>query len=322
MKEGHFQILNRCLLKRTRGVNMAKQRSGSKIKRSPGDQAVQVIIYIIIGLFAIIMVLPFLYVIAGSFATERELTERAFFIIPREFSLNAYKYIIKSGDILRGLKNSVIVTICGTIVNMFFTTTLAYPLSRYYLRGRNFFINMVIITMLFSGGMIPSYLVVSGLNLTNTYWALWLPGAVSAFNMIIIKNYFQGIPQELEEAARVDGSSDLGIFLKIILPLSKPTLASVSLFYAVGHWNSYFSAMLYISNREMEVVQIALRRIIFLAGGINTDGTPIDWGLLGQPPEKAVKMASTVVATVPILLVYPFIQKYFTKGVMVGAVKG
>lgn len=301
---------------------MSKVREGSKIKRSPGDQAVQVFIYIFVGVCAVITVLPFLYVLAGSFATERELTERAFFIIPTEFSLNAYKYIIRTGDVFKGLKNSVIVTVIGTAINMLFTTTLAYPLSRSYLRGRNFFINMVIITMLFSGGMVPSYLVVSSLKLTNTYWSLWLPGAISAFNMIIIKNYFQGIPKELEEAARVDGCSDLGIFLKIILPLSKPTIASVSLFYAVGHWNSYFSAMLYISDRSKEVVQIALRRIIFLAGGINTDGTPIDWGAMGQPPEKAVKMATTVVATVPILIIYPFVQKYFTQGVMVGAVKG
>ena len=266
--------------------------------------------------------LPFLYVLAGSFATERELTERAFFIIPTTFSLNAYKYIIRTGDVFMGLKNSLIVTLVGTSINMFFTTTLAYPLSRSYLRGRNFFINMVIVTMLFSGGMVPMYLVVNGLNLTNTYWALWLPGAISAFNMIIVKNFFQGIPKELEEAAKVDGCTDLGIFVKIILPLSKPTIASVSLFYAVGHWNSYFDAMLYITDRKKEVVQIALRRIIFLAGGVNTDGTPIDWGTLGQPPDKAVKMATTVVATIPILLVYPFVQKYFTKGVMVGAVKG
>ena len=187
---------------------MAKQRNGSKIKRSPGDQAVQVLIYFIVGLSAVVTVLPFLYVLAGSFATERELTERAFFIIPTEFSLNAYKYIIRTGDVFKGLKNSVIVTVIGTAINMFFTTTLAYPLSRSYLRGRNFFINMVIITMLFSGGMVPSYLVVSSLGLTNSFWALWLPGAISAFNMIIIKNYFQGIPKELEEAARVDGSSE------------------------------------------------------------------------------------------------------------------
>ena len=127
---------------------------------------------------------------------------------------------------------------------------------------------------------------------------------------------------ELEEAAKIDGSSDIGIFTRIILPLSKPVLASVSLFYMVGHWNSYFSAMLYIRDQDKEVVQIVLRRIAFLAGGINTDGTPIDYGLMGAPPEKAVRMAITVVATVPILIVYPFIQKYFTKGVMVGAVKG
>jgi len=301
---------------------MARQHNGTKIKRSPGDQVVQVFIYLFIGIFAIATVLPFLYVLAGSFATERELTERAFFIIPSEFSLNAYKYIIKTGDVFKGLKNSVIVTVVGTIINMIFTTTLAYPLSRSYLRGRNFFINMVIITMLFSGGMVPSYLVISSLKLTNTFWALWLPTAINAFNMIIVKNYFQGIPKELEEAARVDGCSDLVIFLKIILPLSKPTIASVSLFYAVNHWNSYFNAMLYINDRNKEVVQIALRRIIFLAGGINTDGSPIDWGVLGQPPEKAVKMATTVVATVPILIIYPFVQKYFTQGVMVGAVKG
>jgi putative aldouronate transport system permease protein len=301
---------------------MAHMKQKSIIKRSPGDQVVQVIIYVIVALFALVTVLPFIYVIAGSFATERELTERAFFLIPREFSINAYKYIIDTGDVFRGLRNSAIVTLFGTIICMFFTTTLAYPLSRSYLRGRNFFINMVIITMLFSGGMVPSYLVVTQLGLQDTYWALWLPGAINAFNMIIVKNFFQGIPKELEEAARVDGSSDLSTFVRIILPLSKPTIASVSLFYAVGHWNSYFNAMLYIDDKKKEVVQIALRRIIFLAGGINIDGSPIDWGALGQPPEKAVKMATTVVATMPILLIYPFIQGYFTKGVMVGAVKG
>ncbi|RHP30064.1 carbohydrate ABC transporter permease [Lachnotalea sp. AF33-28] len=298
------------------------KNSSNHIKRSPGDQTVQVLIYIFIGAFAIACVVPFIYVFAGSFATEKELTERPFFLIPHEFSLNAYRYVTKTGDVFFGLKNSLIVTAVGVIINMFFTTTFAYPLSRPYLRGRNGFINIVIITMLFGGGMIPAYLLVSSLNLLDTYWALWLPGAISAFNFIIVKNYFQGLPMELEEAAKIDGSSDIGIFTRIILPLSKPVLASVSLFYMVGHWNSYFSAMLYIRDQDKEVVQIVLRRIAFLAGGINTDGTPIDYGLMGAPPEKAVRMAITVVATVPILIVYPFIQKYFTKGVMVGAVKG
>lgn len=293
-----------------------------RIKRTPGDQLVQILIYLFVGAFAIITVLPFLYVVAGSFATERELTEKAFFIIPSEFSMNAFQYLFKTGDVFKGLKNSLIVTLVGTFINMLFSCTLAYPLSRKYFRGRNFFTNMVIVTMLFSGGMIPSYIVVCNVfHLRDTFWALWLPGAINAFNMIIIKNYFQGLPAELEEAARMDGCRDLGIFVKIILPLSKPVLASVSLFYAVSHWNAYFNAMLYISDPDLEVVQIVLRRIIFLTQSITSDST-FDWGLYGEPPQKAVQMATTVVATVPILVVYPFVQKYFTQGVMVGAVKG
>ena len=298
---------------------MAKQSTA--IKRSPADQAVQVLLYLIVGAFALITLLPFIYIIAGSFATERELTERAFFLIPREFSLKAYHYILRTGDVFKGLKNTVIVTAVGTFINMFLSCTLAYPLSRPYFKGRVFFTNMVIVTMLFPAGMIPMYMVVDSLGLKNTFWALWLPGAINAFNMIIIKNYFQGLPMELEEAARIDGCNDLEIFCKIILPLSKPSIASVSLFYAVSHWNSYFNAMMYISDSSKEVVQIVLRRIIFLTSSISSD-SGFDWGIWGAPPEKAVKMATTVVATVPILLVYPFIQKYFTQGVMVGSVKG
>lgn len=303
-------------------AKVIKTKSSNRIKRSPGDQAVQIVIYLIIGFCALVTVLPFIYVIAGSFATERELTERAFFLFPQEISYNAYQYIFKNGEAFNGLKNSVIVTGVGTAINMFFSCTLAYPLSRKYFKGRNFFTNMVIVTMLFSGGMVPSYILIAQiLNLRDTYWALWLPGAINAFNMIIIKNYFQGIPQELEEAARMDGCNDLQIFVRIILPVSKPVLASISLFYAVSHWNSYFNAMMYISDKDKEVIQIVLRRIIFLTTSITTDSN-FDWGAFGSPPEKAVKMATTVVATIPILVIYPFVQKYFTKGVMVGSVKG
>jgi putative aldouronate transport system permease protein len=293
-----------------------------KIRRSPGDQFVQVLIYLFVGGFALVTLLPFVYVVAGSFATERELTERAFFLIPQTISFNAYQYILRTGDTFRGLKNSILVTGIGTLINMAVSCTLAYPLSRQYFKGRTFFTNMVIITMLFGGGMVPSYMLVSNvLHLKDTFWALWLPAAVNPFNMIIIKNYFQGIPTELEEASRIDGCNDGQIFIKIILPLSKPVLASVSLFYAVTHWNSYFNAMMYISDRNKEVIQIVLRRIIFLTSAVATE-SGLDWGAFGMPPEKAVKMATTVVATVPMLLVYPFIQKYFTQGVMVGSVKG
>ena len=293
-----------------------------KIKRKPADQLVQVLIYLFIGVFAMITLLPFVYIVAGSFATERELTERAFFLFPHTLSLNAYQYIFKTGDAIHGLFNSLFVTSIGVLINMTLSCTLAYPLSRSYFKGRLFFTNMVIVTMLFSGGMVPTYMLVSNvLHLKNTFWSLWLPGAVNAFNMIIIKNYFQGLPVELEEAARMDGGNDLQIFLKIILPLSKPVIASVSLFYAVARWNAYFDAMMFISDKNKEVIQIVLRRIIFMTSSVATE-SGFDWGVMGMPPEKAVKMATTVIATIPILVVYPFIQKYFTQGVMIGSVKG
>lgn len=289
--------------------------------RSPGDMAVQIVLYIITAVAALVCVLPFLYVLASSFATEKEILERSFFIIPKTFSWNAYSYILKDGSVFRGLKNSVIVTVVGTAINMFVSCTMAYPLSRKYLKGRNFFMNMVVVIMLFGGGMVPSYLLITQLlHLRNTFWALWLPGAMSAFNMIIIKNYFSGIPDELEEAAIIDGANDLYTFLRVMLPLSGPVLAAVSLFYAVGHWNSYFGAMMYINDQSKEVVQICLRRVIMQTSNLVDQG--IDWGPWGQPPTKAVRNATTVVATVPILIVYPFIQKYFTAGVMVGSVKG
>ena len=292
----------------------------NRIKKSVGDNIVDVLIYVLVGLIGISTLLPFLYVVAGSFATEKELTQRAFFIIPHEISFNAYYYIAKTGEVFRGLKNSLFVTVVGTIVNMFFTTTFAYPLSKSYLRGRNGLLNMVIVTMLFGGGMIPTFIWMQTLHLYNTFWVLILLGAINPFNMIIVKNFFQDLPAELEEAARVDGCSDIRIFAQIVLPLSKPVIASISLFYAVGHWNDYFSAMIYLKDSSKEVVQIVLRRIVLLAGGIDT--SQFDYESQGTPPDKAVKMAATMFATIPILVVYPFVQKYFAKGVMVGAVKG
>ena len=226
------------------------------------------------------------------------------------------------GSIFRGLANSFFIMIAGTVVNMAFTTTLAYPLSKSNLKGRNVVLNVIIVTMLFSGGMIPNYLVVKGLGLLDSYWALMLPGAVNAFNLIIVKNFFQELPHELEEAARIDGCSDVGIFAKIILPLSKPALASVGLFYAVSHWNDFFNSLIYLNSTEKFPVQIILRQIVLLAQGASADGSAVDFGVGGTPPEQVVKMAATVVATIPILCVYPFVQKYFEQGVMVGAVKG
>ncbi|MBQ6786650.1 MAG: carbohydrate ABC transporter permease [Lachnospiraceae bacterium] len=302
-------------------AGLVKTQQGSKVKKSLGDRIIDVIIYIVLGLVALSTVLPFLYVLAGSFATDKELTEKAFFIIPEVWSLNAYKYAINTANILRGLKNSVILTMAGTICCMVFSLTFAYPLSKKHFRGRNFVLNMVIFTMLFGGGMIPCYLVYNAYGLYDTYWALILPALISPFNMIIIKNFFQELPQELEDAAYIDGCSDLKTFTRIMLPLSKPVIASISLFYGVGFWNDYFSSMIYLNSPEKYPIQIQLRSIILLTSQISEVAMDY-YDMNGAPPDKAVKMACTVIATVPILCVYPFVQKYFTKGVMVGAVKG
>lgn len=302
-------------------AGLMKKRQGTKIKKSLGDRIIDVIIYIVLGLVALSTVLPFLYVIAGSFATDKELTEKAFFIIPEVWSLNAYKYAINTANILRGLRNSIILTIMGTVFCMLFSLTFAYPLSKKHFRGRNAVLNMVIFTMLFGGGMIPSYLVYNAYGLYDSYWALVLPALISPFNMIIIKNFFQELPQELEDAAYIDGCSDLKTFSRIMLPLSKPVVASISLFYGVGFWNDYFSSMIYLKTPEKYPIQIQLRSIILLTSQISEVAMDY-YDMNGAPPDKAVKMACTVIATVPILCVYPFVQKYFTKGVMVGAVKG
>lgn len=302
-------------------AGLMKKKQGSKIKKSLGDRIIDVIIYVVLGLVALSTVLPFLYVIAGSFATDKELTEKAFFIIPEVWSLNAYKYAINTANILRGLRNSIILTIMGTVFCMLFSLTFAYPLSKKHFRGRNAVLNMVIFTMLFGGGMIPSYLVYNAYGLYDSYWALVLPALISPFNMIIIKNFFQDLPQELEDAAYIDGCSDLKTFSRIMLPLSKPVIASISLFYGVGFWNDYFSSMIYLKTPEKYPIQIQLRSIILLTSQISEVAMDY-YDMNGAPPDKAVKMACTVIATVPILCVYPFVQKYFTKGVMVGAVKG
>ncbi len=303
---------------------MAKEhvvKEGAKVRKSTGDRIVDVIIYVALGLIALSTVLPFLYVVAGSFATEKELTEKAFFIIPTQVSLNAYQYAIRTANILRGLKNSIILTILGTVMCMLFSLSFAYPLSKMHFRGRNWIMNLVIVTMLFSGGMIPSYMVINAYGLYDTYWALVLPALINPFNMVIIKKFFTGLPVELDEASYMDGANDLQIFTKVALPLSKPVIASISLFYGVGFWNDYFNSMIYLQTAEKFPIQIQLRSIILLSSTFS-DAMMDFYDMNGAPPDKAVKMACTVIATVPVLCIYPFVQKYFTKGVMVGAVKG
>ena len=308
------------------------KRELSKMKISSGPVAVyssvgsrtfDVFNYILLGLIAITTILPFIYIIGASLATEYELSTRPMFIIPQDVTLDAYRYIFSSNRILKAFGNSVLITVVGTAINLFFTVTMAYALSKKRLRGRNFFMNMVLVSMFFSGGMIPSFIVnASWLGLKNTYWAVLLPGAISAYNMMIVKNFFQGIPQDLEESASLDGCTDIGVLMKIVLPLSLPVLATFGLFYAVGHWNAYFGAMIYMTGaREKWPLQVLLREIIIMANAAAGDMENMDPDFV-KPPEQSVKMAVIVVSTVPIMCVYPFLQKYFVKGVMVGALKG
>ena len=288
-----------------------------------GSRIFDILNYLIVTLIALTTLFPFVYIIGASFATEYEIATRPLFIIPQDVTVNAYKFIFSSNKILQGFRNSIFITVCGTAINLFFTVTMAYALSKTRLRGRNFFLNMVIISMFFSGGMIPGYIIIANvLNLKNTFWAVLLPGAISSYNLMIVKNFFQGIPQELEESAAIDGSTDIGILWKIVLPLSLPVLATFGLFYAVGHWNAYFGAMIYMTGaKEKWPLQVLLRELIILANGSAGDITNMDPEFV-QPPEQSVKMAVIVVSTVPIMCVYPFLQKYFVKGVMVGALKG
>ncbi|SDC24133.1 putative aldouronate transport system permease protein [Paenibacillus sp. UNCCL117] len=277
--------------------------------------------YIVLSLFALASILPFIFVISGSFASDAELTKRAVFLIPETFTLDAYKFVFSTDTITRSILVSVFVTVVGTLVNLCFTVTMAYALARRSLMGRNLVLNLVIFSMLFGGGMVPTYLVIRELGLLDTYGALMLPGAINAFNLIIVKNFFQELPPELEEAARIDGCSELGLLWKIVLPLSKPVLATFTLFYAVGHWNDFFGALLYINDPSKWPLQVMLRQIVLLSHAAAGDLTAMDPNFV-QPPEQSVKMAVIVVGTLPILLVYPFLQKHFAKGVLIGSVKG
>lgn len=302
--------------KRAKSIWLGRGQSG-------GSKAFDVINVLLLTLIAMITIFPFFYVIGASFATDYELSVRPMFIIPQDVSIDAYTYIFSSNTLLRSFRNSLFITVTGTAINLFFTCTMAYALSKRRLRGRNIFLNLVIFSMFFSGGMIPGYIVVaSWLGLKNSFLSVLLPGAISAYNMMIVKNFFQNIPQELEESAYIDGCNDIGALVRIVLPLSAPVLATFGLFYAVGHWNSYFSAMLYLTGaREKWPLQVVLRELIVLAEATAGDLSNLSPDFV-EPPSQSIKMAIIVVSTVPIIMIYPFLQRYFVKGVMIGALKG
>ncbi|WP_409345902.1 carbohydrate ABC transporter permease [Paenibacillus sp. MBLB4367] len=270
---------------------------------------------------SLVTLLPFLYVIASSLAASEEVTKHTFLLFPSKFDFTAYKYIFSTNSISRSLWVSIMITFFGTFANLMMTSLMAYPLARKDMGYRRGVLFLVTFSMIFSGGMIPTFLVVKEAGLMDSYLSLIVPGAISAFYLIVLKNFFQQLPDGLEESAKIDGCNDFQIFYKIILPLSKPALATLTLFYAVSHWNSYFSAVLYINDASKWPIQVLLRQIVILSQGGFGDSTQFSDSFV-VPPAATIKMAVIVVSMMPILCVYPFLQKHFAKGLYLGSIKG
>lgn len=290
------------------------------VKQStPAGRVFDAVNIVVLVALAVVTILPFIYVAAGSFASEPELTERSFFLWPREFVTDSYDFIFSTNTFMRSLIVTVAVTAVGMVIQVLLTFTMAYPLSRRHLPGRNIFLGLVVFTLVFTGGLIPTYLIVRELGMLDTYWALILPLAINPFYLIIVKNFFQELPEELQEAAQIDGCSEFGVFWRIVLPLSKPILATMGLFYAVAIWNDFMSPLLYLSDSSKWTLQMFVRQVTVSSDMSNTLGQ-LDPNY--QPPEQGLKFTVIVIATLPILLLYPFLQKHFAKGILIGSVKG
>ncbi|NQX61172.1 carbohydrate ABC transporter permease [Paenibacillus qinlingensis] len=289
--------------------------------KTKGDHAVDVVIYAVLGLFALITLFPLYYVAIVSITPYVEVMKNGGFVIwPEHITLQAYKEIFGSPRIPQALKITVFITVVGTTLNLIVTTLLAYPLSKKSVPGRNFILMALVFTMIFSGGIIPLYILVRSLGLYDSVWALVIPGMVSTFNLLIVKTYFENLPAEVEEAARVDGCGELATLFRIVLPLSAPIMATIGLFYGVTHWNEYFKGIFYLSDKSLMPMQVVLRSMI-QTPNVSTE-LSINSLVLDALPPETIKMAVVVVATLPLLIVYPFLQKYFVKGALLGSIKG
>ncbi|NMB95258.1 MAG: carbohydrate ABC transporter permease [Clostridiaceae bacterium] len=291
------------------------------IKRSPCEKAFDALNVLIMILLIIATLYPLLYVVFASISIPSRLMQHQGVLLrPLGFELEAYKLAFRNPMILKGYLNTLFVVTVGTAVNIVMTSLGAYVLSRKGLLWKKLIMIIIVFTMFFGGGMIPTYLLVKSLKLTDTLWALIIPGTISTYNMIVMRTSFSSIPDSLEESARIDGAKEFTILFKIVIPLSLPVIAVMILFYGVGHWNSWFSALIYLRKRELYPLQLILREIL-----ISNDTNQMLVGMGGmdlEPIAETVKCATSVIATLPILCIYPFLQKYFIKGVMIGALKG
>lgn len=294
--------------------------------KSVSSKVMDVIVYVTMIVVLLVTLYPVLYVLSASLSSARANDAGLVTIFPVEFNIDAYKGIFAMPTLTRSFKNSVIITAGGTAINMIFTTTYAYALSRKRLAFRGIYTIIAMIPMYFSGGLIPSFLLISQtLHLYNSWWALVLPGAINTSNMIIMRSFFVSLPAELEESAYLDGANDFVIFWKIMLPLSQAVMMTVGLYYLVGHWNSWFSAMVYLNDEEKMPLQYMLRQIVLLSANLEQaalDGEAITGTSVYFTNYVAVKYATLVFSMAPMLMIYPFIQKFFVKGVMIGSVKG
>lgn len=277
----------------------------------------------ILSLFGVITLLPVMHVAAKAFSGEGPVIAGLVSFWPKQFQTDTVMYVLRKPEFLGSFKVSLFVTIVGTAIAMFLTVTAAYPLSKPELKGRKFFLYIFVFIMLFHAGMVPNYLLFRSLKLTNTIWALVFSGTFSVFNMFVVKNYFESLPESVEEAAKIDGASNIYILFKVVLPMSLPVLATVTLFYGVAFWNNYMSGVLYITDASLKPLQQYLYDLINEAlNTFDATGNIADIDSAMNLTGESVRAATIVVSTVPILLVYPFLQKYFVKGITIGSVKG
>lgn len=293
------------------------------MKETFTDRLVGGIIYAILTVILLIILYPLVFVVSASISDPLSVTKGEMWLFPKNLSFIGYELIFANKEIWIGYKNTIIYTVVGTSVNLIMTIMAAYPLSRKDFAGRNVITGYIVFTMFFSGGLIPTYLLVKNLGMINSMWVLIIPGAVSVWNIIIMRTFFQtSIPNEIQESAAIDGCSNLQTLWKIVLPLSMPVIAVMILFYSVGHWNAYFNALIYLNDRDKYPLQLFLREILIKSEVDNMAGG-MDLSVQKHLMEaEAIKYAIVIVANLPVLAVYPFLQKYFTKGFLVGAIKG
>ena len=300
---------------------MKKFKQTSVIRQSAGSRIFDVFNVLLMFLFLCITLYPFWYIIVVSLSDGKDVLAGRVVLWPVNFTLDTYKVVLRDSSIVTGFRNTVFYTILGTTINLICTSLCAYPLSRPDLKGKKQIMGFIVFTMFFSGGMIPGYLVMNQMHLIDTVWAMVLPGAISTYNMIVMRTFFMGIPEALHESAALDGANEWQTLVKIVLPLSKPIMATMLLFYAVGHWNSYMNALLYLNTKDLFPLQSILRNMV-VDGQLSEAQTQVGGGSSFTVVETTMKYATIVVSTLPIMMIYPFVQKYFVKGVMIGSLKG